>query len=209
VGRSQEILLLLARLGAQGLIPDLPVYLNSPMAVDATEVFAAHAEAHRLDPAECRAMCAAATYVRETRDSIALNRRGGPMVVIAGSGMLSGGRILHHLLAWGDDPANAIVFAGYQAAGTRGEALLAGAETVKIHGGYVRIRAERVRIDSLSGHADHVELADWLRSVRTPPRRVFITHGDPPAADAFRRHLRDTLGWEATIPGHGESVTLA
>ncbi|MFZ5477861.1 MAG: MBL fold metallo-hydrolase [Myxococcota bacterium] len=208
VGRSQEILLILARLKAAGAIPDVPVYLNSPMAIDATRIFCGHPGEHRLSPAECHAMCHVATYVRETKDSIELNGKRGPMVVIAGAGMLTGGRILHHLKAWGADPKNALLFVGYQAAGTRGEALLAGADAVKIHGEHVPVRAERVRIDGLSGHADHVELGEWLSGFLAPPERVFVTHGDPPAAEAFRRYLGDRLGWGARIPRHGEAVDL-
>ncbi|MDP2310910.1 MAG: MBL fold metallo-hydrolase [Pseudomonadota bacterium] len=208
VGRSQQILLQIAQLKAAGEIPDVPVFLNSPMAIDAMEVFLEHPDEHRLTPAACEAMRDVASWVRTPEESKALNLRREPMILLAGSGMITGGRILHHLEAFGPDPRNALVLVGYQAAGTRGQALDNGAEEVKIHGEYVPIRAERARIDGLSGHADYAELCDWLRSVEAPPRRVFVTHGDPTASDAFRRHLSDRLGWKAHIPRHGERVEL-
>ncbi|MDP2311785.1 MAG: MBL fold metallo-hydrolase [Pseudomonadota bacterium] len=209
VGRSQQILLQLARLRAAGEIPDVPVFLNSPMAIDAMQVFLEHPAEHRLTPADCEAMRHAAAWVRTPEESKKLNLRQDPMILLAGSGMMTGGRILHHLKAFGPDPRNALLLVGYQAAGTRGQALDNGAEEVKIHGEYVPIRAERVRIDGLSGHADYAELCQWLRSVEPAPRRVFVTHGDPAASDAFRRHLRDRLGWEATIPRHGEHADVS
>lgn len=208
VGRSQEILLQISRLKAKRAIPDIPVFLNSPMAIEATEIFRAHPDEHRLSAEECRAMCQVATYVRTAEESKALNRRNGPMILVAGSGMMTGGRILHHLVRYGADARNALLLVGYQAAGTRGEAIANGADEVKIHGEYVSILAERVRIDGLSGHADYWELGQWLRSIETPPDQVFITHGEPAASDAFRRHLRDRLGWEAKIPHHGEAVKV-
>lgn len=209
VGRSQELLHMLATLKAEGDIPDIPVFLNSPMAIEATRIFLSHPDEHRLTESDCHAMTELVTCVRTMKESIELNARRGPMIVLAGSGMVTGGRVLHHLKAWGGDPNNAVVFTGYQAAGTRGEALLAGVDAVKIHGEYVPIRAERVRIDGLSGHADYVEIGQWLRSIDVPPKRVFVTHGDPAAADALRRHLHDTLGWTAEVPQHGEVVELA
>jgi metallo-beta-lactamase family protein len=206
VGRAQALLLLLSELTAKGAIPKIPTFLNSPMAIEATEIFCAHPGEHRLDPPQCRAMCSAAVYTREVEQSKALNTHGGPMIVIAGSGMATGGRILHHLEAYGSDPRNGVLLVGYQAAGTRGAALRDGAETLKMHGRQVPIRAERFRMDALSGHADWRELVGWLRSAPRPPGRVVITHGEPSAADAFRLHLREELGWEATAAREGQTV---
>lgn len=208
VGRSQSILLHISRLKAAGTIPDVPVFLNSPMAIDATRIYHEHAAEHRLSRAECEAMCNAATYVHTAEESKALNRRTGPMILIAGSGMMTGGRILHHLTSFAPDPRNALLLVGYQAAGTRGQTIDQGADEVKIHGEYVPIRAERVRIDGMSGHADYAELGDWLETLEAAPEQAYITHGEPAAADAFRRYLHDRLGWTPMIPRMGETVTL-
>ena len=208
VGRSQAMLLLIARLKAAGTIPDAPVYLNSPMAIDATGIYRAHSDEHRISAEECEVMCRAATYVHTAEESKALNKRTGPMILIAGSGMMTGGRILHHLVAFAPDPNNALLLVGYQAAGTRGEAIDLGADEVKIHGDYVPVLCERLRIDGMSGHADYTEIGDWLDAMSVRPAAVYVTHGDPPAADAFRRYLGDRFGWKAVIPKHGDTVTL-
>jgi metallo-beta-lactamase family protein len=148
VGRSQALMHLIAVLAAQGRIPDVPVYLNSPMAISATEIFCAHFDAHRLDRAQCHTMCNAAKYVRSVDESKRLNLAKGPMILIAGSGMISGGRILHHLKAFGGDRLNGILLVGFQAAGTRGAALVGGATSLRIHGRDVPIRAETLRTRS-------------------------------------------------------------
>lgn len=202
VGRAQAMLHLLAELFAEGLIPEVPVYLNSPMAVSATDIFYAHPAAHRLSQAQCRAMAGAAQYVRTVERSKALNEAHGPMILIAGSGMISGGRILHHLEAFGGDRRNGILLVGYQAAGTRGASLVAGEKSLRIHGKDVRIHAELTRIDALSGHADWMELADWLRGA-PQPGQVLLNHGEPSSADALRCHLRDELGWRASVAREG------
>lgn len=207
VGRSQALLHLLADLTADGRIPKVPTILNSPMAIDATGIFCAHPHEHRLPKDQCHAMCGAATYTRDAEQSRELNTRGGPMILIAGSGMATGGRILHHLKAYGGDAKNGLLLVGFQAAGTRGAALRDGASELKIHGEMVPIVAERFSMDGLSGHADWRELIAWL-SPGTRPGRVFVTHGEPTAADAFRVHLRDELAWDATVAGDGQVVSL-
>lgn len=198
VGRSQALLHLIAMLKADGRIPDVPVSLNSPMAIDATKIFCAHPDDHRLAPDQCHSMCNAATYTRTVEQSKALNRDRDPKILIAGSGMATGGRILHHLAAFAPDARNGILLVGFQAAGTRGAQIAAGAESVKIHGEYVPVRAERFRMDGLSGHADYQEILTWLGGARQPGQ-VVINHGEPGASDALRLHLRETLGWEAVV----------
>ncbi|ANX03942.1 MBL fold metallo-hydrolase RNA specificity domain-containing protein [Pseudomonas aeruginosa] len=210
VGRTQHLLWCIHRLKSEGTIPaTLPVYLNSPMAQDVTAVYHRHRVEHRLSPDECQAMCHAASYVNSVEDSKALNRREGPMVIIAGSGMATGGRVVHHLRAFAPDAKNTIVFAGFQAGGTRGAAMLAGAESIKVFGEYVAVRAEIAQISNLSAHADYAETLDWLRGFRTPPKRTFITHGEPGAADAMRVHIEETLGWRCRVPDYREQVELA
>lgn len=208
VGRAQKLLHLLAGLKAEGRIPDVPVFLNSPMAIDVTEIFRAHPEDHRLDAQACQAMCAAARYVRTVEESKALNSSPMPMVILAGSGMATGGRIVHHLKAKLPDPRNTVLFAGFQAAGTRGEQLLSGARRVKIHGQWVDVRAEVVTLDVLSAHADGDELVEWLSTATPRPRGVFLVHGEPAAQDALRVRVRDALGDEPMIPALGDSVEL-
>jgi metallo-beta-lactamase family protein len=122
--------------------------------------------------------------------------------------MATGGRVLHHLTSLLPDPRNTVLFVGFQAAGTRGEAMLSGVDQVKIHGEYVPVRAAIEHLDALSAHADYVELIDWLRPMGPAPRQTFLVHGEPSAQDAFRRHLRDFLGWPAIIPRHGDVVEL-
>ena len=210
VGRTQSLLWALHQLKAAGTRPaDLPVYLNSPMAIDATAIFRRHAGEHRLAPEQCQAMCRVARYVNTVDESRRLNERRGPMVILAGSGMATGGRVVHHLKAFAPDPANTILFAGFQAGGTRGAAMLAGAEAVKIHGAYVPVRAEVAAIDNLSSHADAGEIEDWLRALARRPRRVFVTHGEPAAADALRLRIEERLRWECAVPDYLETVSLA
>ena len=207
VGRTQELLYYIHRLKQQGRIPDLPVFLDSPMAIDASEIMCRFSREHRLSAAQARAVCATATYVREREDSIALNGRHGPMIIISASGMLTGGRVLHHLKARAEDPHNTILLVGYQAGGTRGAALLAGAREVKVHGRYLPVRAEVVSIDSLSAHADWQGVLRWLTDL-PPPRQVFVTHGEHSAADAQRLRLQERWGWRASVPLHGQRVRL-
>jgi metallo-beta-lactamase family protein len=149
-----------------------------------------------------------AEFVHSEEASRALNTSDGPAIIIAGSGMATGGRVVHHLRTLLPDPINTVLLAGFQAPGTRGETLRAGADAVKIFGQYVPVRAEVVVMDSLSAHADYAELLEWLKSIKTPPKRVFITHGEVSAADAFRTHLDKTFGWDAEVPEYKQVVRL-
>ena len=207
VGRTQAVLHLLAELRAAGAIPAVPTYLNSPMAIDATGIFCDHPTDHRLSRDQCEAMCGAAVYVRDAEDSKRLNESTGPMILIAGSGMATGGRILHHLKAFGPDPKHGILLAGFQAAGTRGASLRGGAETLTIHGQRIPIRCERFVMDGLSGHADWQELVTWLGDAPAPAK-IFVTHGEPAASDRFRVHLREELGWDALVPREGATFEV-
>lgn len=208
VGRAQTVMYLIHLLKRDGRIPDVPVFLNSPMAIDATRIYHDHDGEHRLSHAECHAMCDAARIVNTAEESKRLNQRHGPMVLIAGSGMATGGRVVHHLKAFAPDERNTVLFVGYQAGGTRGAAMVGGAEAIKIHGEYVPVRAEVVNIDNLSGHADYAEILDWLGQATVPPTQVFVTHGEPESADAMRRHIAETLGWAVRVPEHLERVVL-
>lgn len=208
VGRTETILLHLSRLRDRHAIPDVPIIVNSPMAVNVVDIYRRHPDEHRLDPAELERVYSLPELVRSVDESKLLNLRGGPMVVISASGMLAGGRILHHLVAYGDDPRNAVVLTGFQAGGTRGAALLAGARSLRIFGRDVSIRAEVVTIDTMSAHADADELLTWMRSAPTAPDCVYVTHGEPAAADTLRSRIRRELGWPARVPEHLETVNL-
>ncbi|MEP6860359.1 MAG: MBL fold metallo-hydrolase [Deltaproteobacteria bacterium] len=208
VGRAQHLLHLLGRLRAAHRIPECPIYLDSPMAIDATEIFLAHPGDHSLSKEDCAAMSQLPRYSRTPDDSKAIDRSRGPMIVISASGMATGGRVLHHLARFLPDERATILFVGYQAAGTRGRSLVDGAKELKLLGQYVPVRAHVVQVDALSAHADYVELVDWLRASRLAPRRVFVTHGEPSAADAFRRRLNETFGWSACVPDEGVAITL-
>ena len=153
-------------------------------------------------------MCHAAKIVNSVEESKALNLSHGPMVLIAGSGMATGGRVVHHLKAFAPDARNAVVFAGYQAGGTRGAAMLAGAETIRIHGEDVPVRAEVVMLSNLSAHADYREILDWLGRIDKPPRRTFVTHGEPAASDALRARIKSELKWDCRVPEYLETVAL-
>jgi metallo-beta-lactamase family protein len=209
VGRTQSLLWAIHRLKITGVLPaTLPVFLNSPMAVDATTIYRRHRGEHRLSVDECQAMCHAAHFVNTVEESRRLNERNGPMVIIAGSGMATGGRVVHHLKAFAPDPRNTVLFAGFQAGGTRGAAMLAGAEAVKIHGQYVPVRAEIASIDNLSSHADAQEILAWLGGFAAPPVRTFITHGEPTAADALRQRIEEQLHWSCEVPEYLEVAEL-
>lgn len=209
VGRAQTLLYYLHLLKTSGAIsPVLPIYLNSPMAIDATAIYRKHAKDHRLDHQQCEAMCRAAKIVTSAEESIALNRQHMPMVIIAASGMATGGRVLHHLKAFAPDPRNTILFAGFQAGGTRGAAMMAGTETIKIHGEYIPVRAQVAQLENLSAHSDGDEIIAWLSQFSQPPKQTFITHGEPDAADTLRKRIEQTLKWPCCVPDYQERFDL-
>jgi len=208
VGRAQEILFHIHNLKKSGQIPDLPVYLDSPMAIDASDIFCTFTDSHCLSREQARAICATATYVRHAEDSKSLDSNGIPKIIISASGMATGGRVLHHIKKLATDHRNALVFVGFQASGTRGEALVTGAESVKIHGQYVSIKAEVHNLSMLSAHGDANDLIRWLSPIKTPPKWVYITHGEPNAADMLRRKIEERYSWNCCVPDYLQSVTL-
>ena len=208
VGRSTTILHFISELISDGRIPDTPVFLNSPMAINATEIYCEYHAEHRLTEQECRDIYANVDFVRSREASKALNTNDGPAIIVSASGMVEGGRVIHHLKTMLPDPRNTVLFVGFQAPGTRGQRILSGAETVKIHGQEVPCRAEVLELDNLSAHADWSELIEWLRPTAKAPRLTFITHGEPESAQAFQQHLRDELGWDSAIPAYKEQFEL-
>ncbi|AKQ41621.1 Beta-lactamase-like protein [Aurantiacibacter atlanticus] len=208
VGRAQSLLYHLSQLRRRGKLPQIPIYLDSPMAVNASSIFCDHLGEHRLTEEQCREACGIAEYVREAEESKALNRNAMPKIIISASGMATGGRILHHLKHNAPSHRNTIILAGYQAGGTRGAALRDGATELKIHGSYIPIRAEVAQLDMLSAHADQGELLHWLEGFGSAPRQVFVTHGEAAASDTFRHLITERFGWPARVPGHAEVVDL-
>jgi metallo-beta-lactamase family protein len=208
VGRAQALLFGLHTLKSQRRIPDLPVFLDSPMAVDATRLFARHADEHRLTRQQCEGVFAVARFVNGVEESKRLDTLRMPAVIVSASGMASGGRVLHHLKVFAPDARNSILFTGYQAAGTRGASMLAGASTVKIHGEHIPVRANVVQLDALSAHADRNGLLAWIGALPQRPQRVFITHGEPAAADSLRQAIQERFSVPCTVPEHRDSVEL-
>ena len=208
VGRAQSLLHLIQVLKSQQRIPDLPVFLNSPMAADVTEIFQRHRNEPRLTDAECRAMSAGVKVVNSEEESRALNHLRFPSVIVSASGMATGGRVVHHLKAYAPDARNAIVFAGFQAAGTRGAAMLRGAPEIRIHGGWVPVRAEVTNLPGLSAHADRADLLAWVGGLQRPPRQVFVTHGEPEAADALRQAIEEKHRWPSSVPEYLQTVDV-
>jgi metallo-beta-lactamase family protein len=208
VGRTQDVLYLLSELRRHHRIPGLPIYLDSPLGIHATEVLASHPSWHRLSESEVNRIYDITTIVKTRAESKALLHLKESAIILAGSGMVTGGRILHHLEKRLPDSRNTVLLSGFQAAGTRGRLLRDGATELKMHGRYVPVHAEIVSLDGLSAHADQSEIVAWLREFTQAPARTFIVHGEPQASDALRLKIRDTLGWDAHVPAALESFDL-
>lgn len=208
VGRAQSLMYFLSLLKKDKRIPEFPMYLNSPMATNVSGIFCENRDLHKLPEAECMNMCNVVKYVRTVEESKELNEHQGPMLIISASGMMTGGRILHHLKAFASQSQKVILLAGYQAAGTRGEALERGAKEIKIHGQYVPVRAQVKVLHNMSAHADYKEIIEWLSQSEMKPRKVFVTHGEPSAADELRRRLQERFGWSCFVPTQDEQVWL-
>jgi metallo-beta-lactamase family protein len=200
---------LIHRLKSEDRIPNLPVFLDSPMAVEATGVYKRHLDEHRLSDEDCKGMYSGVKMIRTPDESRALSQLRHPAVIISASGMATGGRVLHHLKSFAPDRRNSIVLAGYQAGGTRGARLQAGERTLRIHGEDVPIRAEVLSLNGMSAHADAGQLMDWLGTAPRVPRTVFVTHGEPGPADAMRQRIEHELEWNVTVPFLGQQVQLA
>lgn len=215
IGRAQDVLYHLRSLQRAGTIPeDLPIYLDSPMAASAVDLYCRTRSEHDLEMAALRdkGLCPiegpSVHVVRDRVESQALNPRGGPMVIVSASGMLSGGRILHHLKRRLPDPTTTLLFVGFQAAGTLGRRILEGARDVRIHGESVSVRADVRQVPALSAHADRDGLVRWVGAIREPPRTVFLVHGEPNPREALAGALRSKYGWNVSLPEEGEAVEL-
>ncbi|HEY3171399.1 MAG TPA: MBL fold metallo-hydrolase [Thermoanaerobaculia bacterium] len=215
VGRAQDVLYHLGSLQRDGSLPtDLPIYLDSPMAVSAADLYTSALSEHDLETEQLEQKGVGPIegpsihFIRDRADSIALNGRGGPMVIVSASGMLTGGRILHHLRHRLPDPETTLLFVGFQAAGTLGRQILEGAQEVRIHGELVPVRAQIREIPALSAHADQHGLVEWAGALTSPPRTVYLVHGEPAAREALAAAVRSKYGWKIAIPAEGEAVEL-
>jgi metallo-beta-lactamase family protein len=214
IGRTQEMLYRIRELETAGRIPKLPVYLDSPMAIEATAIYASHPDEHdadmqRLTAAGERPFVPARFHLASTvEDSKRLNDLSGPVIVIAGSGMATGGRVLHHLDRRLPDASTTVLFVGYQAAGTRGRLLRDGARTIRVFGKDVRVAATILSTDALSAHADRDEILRWLGGFRRAPATTYAVHGEPEAAAALVEAITRTLGWPARVAQDGERVEV-
>jgi len=208
VGRAQAIMHYLSQLRRENRIPKIPMFLNSPMATSFNEVFCKYKKLHKLSLDECNHIDDVMTFVQNPEESKALNERKGPLLIISASGMITGGRVLHHLKAFAPFPQNTILLTGYQSAGTRGEALEKGSKEIKIHGEYVPVNAQVKVLDNMSAQADNRGEIDWLEKSKINPRKVFITHGESSASDEFRRRLEEKFNWNCKIPEYNEKIIL-
>ena len=212
VGRAQQLVYLFRTLMAAKRIPPVPVWVDSPMAVEATEVFRRHGGEHdfseaRREGVDESMVAPVARLAKTAAESKAINAYDGPGVIIASSGMMNGGRILHHLAQRLPDPQTTVLIAGFQAIGTRGRTLIDGARELRIHGRDIPVRAAVRRVDGLSGHADRGEIGRWLAGMPAPAR-TFLVHGEPRALQGMAHYLQETRGWAVHIPRHGETVDL-
>ncbi|HRL22121.1 MAG TPA: MBL fold metallo-hydrolase [Alcaligenes sp.] len=208
VGRAQTLIYALWRLRVAGRLHNVPVYLDSPMATSATQLLEQHAGEHKLSARDYQAACAAVTYVRDVQESKDLSANRYPKVILSASGMATGGRVLHHIAAFGGDHRNTLLFSGFQAAGTRGRKLLDGATETRIYGQWMPIKAQVVELPMLSAHADSDELMRWLSGFHQAPRRVFVVHGEPEASEALRERILRELDWTVSVPLQGQRYTL-
>jgi metallo-beta-lactamase family protein len=214
VDRTQELLWMLHRLERAGGIPALPVYCDSPMATEVTEIYRRHPEeyddrmAEALRSGERPLSTRDMHVVRSPEESRKLNSVSGPAIIIASSGMATGGRILHHLALRAGDPRTTILLVGYQAWGTRGRALQDGARELRIFGTTVPVRARVAQIAGLSAHADREEILRWLGGFTRPPRMTYLVHGEPDGARGLAAAIRERLGWAIALAGDGKRVDL-
>ncbi|MFD3300497.1 MBL fold metallo-hydrolase RNA specificity domain-containing protein [Aquipseudomonas alcaligenes] len=208
VGRAQSLIHSLWQLRRSGRLHNLPVYLDSPMATSASELLQRYPKDHRLGRQDCEAACESVNYVRDVEESKALSANRYPKVIISASGMATGGRVLHHIAAFGPDHRNTLLFSGYQAAGTRGRKLLEGARETKIYGQWLPINAEIAELPMMSAHADSDELMRWLSGFQRAPRRVFVVHGEADASEALRERIQRELGWSVCVPLQGQEFEL-
>lgn len=200
VERAQLLMFIFWKLMKENKIPKVQMIMDSPMGADVLELFLRTKDWHKLDYAECAEMCSYFTIVSSYQETMELAHDKKPKIVIAGSGMLTGGRMLNYLETQSENTNNTLLFVGYQAEGTRGRKLLEGADEIKVYGKWVPFKMQVVEIEGLSAHADQAELLDWMKALKTKPGRIFIVHGEKEGAEALQKGIKETYGWDAEIP---------
>lgn len=208
VGRTQDLLYYLYVLKKEKRIPNIPIFLDSPMAQDVSDLLCHYSGEHRLTKELANSICKIAEYTKTSEESKSIDQYSMPVIIISASGMAEGGRILHHLKAFLPDERSTIVFTGYQSEGTRGDRLLKGELEIKIHGAMVPVRAQIKSINSMSAHADYQEMLDWLGNFKPSPQKVFITHGDLEAMKALKSKMEEKFNWLCVIPEYLQTETL-
>lgn len=209
VGRAQALQHLLATLQLDGRIPKMPIYLDSPMAISVSDIYCRYSSQHRLDDDQCHHMCDAVTYTRGVEESKALAELSFPHIIIAGSGMATGGRILHHFKRLLRDHRTTVLFTGYQAGGTRGAKMLGGADSVKIHGEWIPVKARVEVMHGLSGHGDYMDIQSWLEQSRLANNTAIrLVHGEPDSLEAMRDHLRRTTRHRVDVAAYQSILTV-
>lgn len=209
VGRAQSMLYHLSKLKESGSIPNIPIFLDSPMSINATKLLCKHSSEHQLSEHECQLACDVATYTHTPDESKAIDEQPMPKIIISASGMMTGGRILHHLKVFAPDPKSTILMTGFQAGGTRGARLLNGERELKIHGQMIPVKAQVELITNTSAHADYEEILIWLKHLKRPPKKVFITHGEPEAALSLKNKIESQLKWHCEIPVYLDEEVLS
>lgn len=208
VGRAQAMLYYIYLLKKTERIPDIPVFLDSPMATDATKLLFSYFNEHRLSKELCKQVCQSAHYIRTPEESMALDTYKMPRIIISASGMATGGRVLHHLKVFAPNPRNTILFTGYQANGTRGARIIAGEREVKMHGQMITIHAEVASLNNTSAHVDYQEMLDWLHHFIKPPKKTFLTHGETTSLLALKEKIERELNWSCFIPHYLDTETI-
>lgn len=200
VERAQLMMLIFWKLLKENKIPKVQMIMDSPMGANVLELFHRTRDWHRLEDNECDEMCSHFTLVSSYRETMELRTDNRPKIVIAGSGMLTGGRMLNYLETQAQNPNNTLLFVGYQAEGTRGRKLLEGEKELKVYGIWVPFNMQVAEIEGLSAHADHAELIEWMGNIKNKPERIFIVHGEKESAEALQKGIKETYGWNTEIP---------
>ncbi len=208
VGRAQSLLYYIQQLKVKNAIPNIPVFVDSPMATDATHIFSKHSGENRLNKEQCKDVCGIAQYVHDVDESKAFFQQKMPMILISASGMATGGRVVHHIRNFAPDHRNTILFSGFQASGTRGDRMVRGEKEVKMFGQMVPIRAEVIQMNNVSAHADYSEMLMWLAKEKSTPRKVFITHGEKESAQALKLKIEEKFHWECMVPRYLDEEML-
>lgn len=208
VERTQVMMYLLWQLRVSGELPDVPMIMDSPMGSRVLGVFEKHRDWHKLPTAEYTAMCDLFQIVENYRETLQLVETKYPKIIIAGSGMVTGGRVLSYLQSYIENPQNTVLLIGYQGEGTRGRQLQEGIHEIKIHGKYYRVKSRVEVLQGLSAHGDQTELLHWMSEIKTAPEKVYVIHGEKQAADTFQVKIKDTYGWEAVVPNLYEIVEV-